>query len=388
MSKRRIAIVTGSRAEYGLLYWPIRDLLGAHDLEPLLIVTGMHLSVEFGLTVRDIEQDGIPISAQVDMLVSSDKPSGIAKPMALGLIGFSDAVERLRPDAMLLLGDRFEIFAAAQAAMLHNVPLVHIAGGDTTEGAFDEAIRHAITKMAHIHLVTNEIARRRVVQMGEDPQHVHMVGSPGLDHLRRRPLLDRIALQASLGRPLGARNALITFHPVTLEPEDGIRQQDEMLAALDTLPDEWVLWFTLPNADTGGRSLAEALAVWAQERPRAHVFASLGQQRYLSLMREADVIVGNSSSGLYEAASFHVPTVNIGNRQRGRLAAASVLHCQSQRTDIRAAIACALTLDCSGVENPYGDGYSAARIVNALRTMPSADRLLKKAFHTIETVRV
>ncbi|WP_046156667.1 UDP-N-acetylglucosamine 2-epimerase [Chromobacterium vaccinii] len=387
MTRRRITVVTGSRAEYGLLYWPIRDLLAAPDFELQLIVTGMHLSPEFGLTVRDIERDGVPISARVDMLVSSDAPGGIAKSMALGLIGFSDAIERLRPDAMLVLGDRFEILAAAQAAMVHNVPLVHIAGGDTTEGAFDEAIRHAITKMAHLHLVTNDIARRRVVQMGEDPRYVHVVGSPGLDHLRRQPLLARAELEASLGQPLGARNALVTFHPVTLEPEDGLRQQEELLAALDELPEEWVLWFTLPNADTGGRGLATALQAWVKDRPRARVFTSLGQLRYLSLMREADVVVGNSSSGLYEAPSFQVPTIDVGDRQRGRLAAASVLHCEPERTAIREAIDHALALDCRGVQNPYGDGCSAARIVDALRAMPAAERMLKKTFHMIEAAR-
>jgi UDP-hydrolysing UDP-N-acetyl-D-glucosamine 2-epimerase len=308
--------------------------------------------------------------------------------MALGLIGISDVIERLQPDAMLVLGDRFEILAAAQAAMVHNVPLVHIAGGDTTEGAFDEAIRHAITKMAHLHLVTNETARRRVVQMGEDPERVLMVGSPGLDHLRRRPLLDRVALEEALGSPLGARNALVTFHPATLEPDEGIWQQEEMLAALDTLSDEWTLWFTMPNADTGGRSLGAALKAWAQERPRAHLFASLGQLRYLSLMREADIVVGNSSSGLYEAPSFKVPTVNIGDRQRGRLSAASVVHSAAKRGDIRVALDRALALDCTTVENPYGDGRSAARIVDALRAMPPADHLLKKTFHAVEAANV
>jgi UDP-N-acetylglucosamine 2-epimerase (non-hydrolysing)/GDP/UDP-N,N'-diacetylbacillosamine 2-epimerase (hydrolysing) len=384
VSKRRIAIVTGSRAEYGLLYWPIRDLLGAPDLEPLLIVTGMHLSPEFGMTVHDIERDGIPISARVDMLVSSDTAGGVAKSMALGLMGISGAIERLRPDAMLVLGDRFEILAAAQAAMVHNLPLAHIAGGDTTEGAFDEAIRHSITKMAHLHLVTNEMARRRVVQMGEDPDRVYMVGSPGLDHLRRRPLVDRATLEESLGYPLGRRNALITFHPVTLESGDGIRQQDEVLAALDGLPSEWTFWFTMPNADPGGRGLGEALKAWARARPRARVFDSLGQQRYLSLMREVDIVIGNSSSGLYEAPSFKVPTIDIGDRQRGRLAAMSVLHSEPDRASIRAAIEQALMLDCTNVQNPYGDGRASERIVEALRAMPAADRLLKKTFHAIE----
>ncbi len=384
MNRRRIAIVTGSRAEYGLLYWPVRDLLDLADFEVLLIVTGMHLSPEFGLTVRDIEKDEIPIAARVDMLVSSDTQGGVAKSMALGLIGFSDAIERLKPDMMMLLGDRFEILVAAQAAMVHNIPLVHIAGGDTSEGAFDEAIRHSITKMSHLHLVTNNDARARVLQMGENPEQVHVVGSPGLDHLRRRPLLDRAALESSLGQSLGRRNALITFHPVTLEAEDGLQQQEELLSALDALSDDWVLWFTLPNADTGGRGLAASLHRWAKDRPRAHVFASLGQLRYLSLMREVDVVVGNSSSGLYEAPSLLVPTVNIGDRQRGRLAAASVLHCVADRKAISDTINLALELDCSNVDNPYGDGHSAARIVDLLRAMPSAERLLKKSFHSIE----
>lgn len=383
--KRRIAIVTGSRAEYGLLYWPIRDIIEAPDLEPLVIVTGMHLAPEFGLTVREIERDQVPIAARVDMLVSSDSASGIAKSMALGLIGFSDAIERLKPDAMLVLGDRFEILAAAQAAMVHNVPLVHIAGGDTTEGAFDEAIRHAITKMSHLHLVTNLDARARVVQMGEDPSQVHVIGSPGLDHLNRLPMLDRASLEVSLGEPLGERNALITFHPVTLEPVEGERQQEELLAALDKLPGDWVLWFTLPNADTGGRSLATALNAWVKSRPQAHVFSSLGQLRYLSLMREVDVVIGNSSSGLYEAPSFRIPTVNIGDRQLGRLAAASVIHCIPQREKIYMAIMASQTLDCSRVKNPYGDGKSSQRIVDAIRSMPPAERLLKKSFHLIDT---
>jgi UDP-hydrolysing UDP-N-acetyl-D-glucosamine 2-epimerase len=382
--RKRIAIVTGSRAEYGLLYWTIRDLIDAVDFEPLLIVTGMHLAPEFGLTVRDIERDQITISARVEMIVSSDNPGGIAKSMALGLIGISEAIERLKPDAMLLLGDRFEILVAAQAAMVHNIPLVHIAGGDTTEGAIDEAIRHSITKMAHVHLVTNNVSRARVLQMGEDPAQVHVVGNPGLDNLRRQPMLERSALELSLGHPLGVHNALVTFHPVTLEPEEGLRQQEEMLAALSKLPDGWVIWLTLPNADAGGRSLAAELRKWAKDHPNAHAYSSLGNLRYLSLMREVDVVVGNSSSGLYEAPSFKVPTVNIGARQLGRLSAPSVLHCKPERIAIQTTIKRALKLDCSGVENPYGDGHSSERILEAIRNMPPVERLLKKSFHLIE----
>ena len=380
---RKIAVVTGSRAEYGLLYWVLRDLQAAPDLELQLIVTGMHLSPEFGMTVRQIEQDGFPIARRVEMLVSSDTPGGIAKSMALGLIGMSDAIEACRPDVMLVLGDRFEILAAAQAALLHNVPLAHIAGGDTTEGAFDESIRHAITKMAHLHLVTNELSARRVRQLGEDPASVLVTGSPGLDHLRRLPLLGRAELEAALGAPLGRRNLLVTFHPVTLEPEEGVRQQAELLAALAELPEDTVLWFTRPNADTGGRSLAQALDAWAAGRANARVFSSLGQLRYLSLMAQVDAVAGNSSSGLYEAPSFRVPTINIGDRQRGRTAPESVIQCEPERAAIAAALEQSQGLDCSAVVNPYGDGDAAPRIVAAVRALAGSAASLKKVFHLL-----
>ena len=380
---RKIAVVTGSRAEYGLLYWVLRDLQAAPDLELQLIVTGMHLSPEFGMTVRQIEQDGFPIARRVEMLVSSDTPGGIAKSMALGLIGMSDAIEACRPDVMLVLGDRFEILAAAQAALLHNVPLAHIAGGDTTEGAFDESIRHAITKMAHLHLVTNELSARRVRQLGEDPASVLVTGSPGLDHLRRLPLLGRAELEAALGAPLGRRNLLVTFHPVTLEPEEGVRQQAELLAALAELPEDTVLWFTRPNADTGGRSLAQALDAWAAGRANVRVFSSLGQLRYLSLMAQVDAVAGNSSSGLYEAPSFRVPTINIGDRQRGRTAPESVIQCEPERAAIAAALEQSQGLDCSAVVNPYGDGDAAPRIVAAVRALAGSAASLKKVFHLL-----
>lgn len=381
--RRKIAVVTGSRAEYGLLYWILRDLQDHSAVELQLIVTGMHLAPEFGLTVREIEQDGLPIAARVEMLLSGDTPGSTAKSVALGLMGMSDALERLAPDVMLVLGDRFEIMAAAQAAMIHNTPIAHIAGGDTTEGAFDEAIRHAITKMAHLHLVTTESSAARVRQMGEDPQRVHVVGSPGLDHLRRRALLDRDALTESLGAPLGNRNLLVTFHPVTLEPGEGQRQQQELLAALSRLDADTVCWFTLPNADTGGRALAADLQAWASGRSNVRVHASLGQLRYLSLMSMVDAVVGNSSSGLYEAPTFKVPTIDIGDRQRGRLAAASVLHCEPRADCIAAALDRAWSLDCSEAVNPYGDGHAAGRIINALLDLPLGESLLKKQFHLI-----
>ena len=386
---KRICVLTGSRADYGLLYWILNDLRAAPDVELQLIVTGMHLSPEFGHTVDEIERDDFAISRRVEMLVSSDTPGGTAKSMGLGVIGMSDALEQLRPNILLVLGDRFEVLAAVQTCLVHGIPVAHIAGGDTTEGAFDESIRHAITKMSHVHFVTNELSARRVRQLGEDPRRVHVVGSPGLDHLRRSPLLDRTALEESLGARLGARNLLVTFHPVTLEPGEGEAQLTELLGALDEQDENTVLWITRPNADSGGRAITAALDAWAATRPdRAHVFGSLGQLRYLSLMAQVDAVVGNSSSGLYEAPSFGVATVNIGERQRGRLAASSVIHCAPERAVIRDAIARAIALVCDGVVNPYGDGRSAARIVELLRVLPPAAELLKKRFHLIEGMSV
>jgi UDP-hydrolysing UDP-N-acetyl-D-glucosamine 2-epimerase len=385
---QRICVVTGSRAEYGLLYWVLRDLQAESGVELQLLVTGMHLAPEFGLTVREIEKDGFAISRRVEMLLSSDTPGGVAKSIGLGVIGMSEAFEQLRPDVVLVLGDRFEILAAAQACLIHNIPLAHIAGGDTTEGAFDESIRHAITKMAHLHFVTNALSGQRVRQLGEDPSQIHVVGSPGLDHLRRQPLLDRASLEESLGASLGTRNLLITFHPVTLEAGESERQFNELLAALETQGDNTTLWFTRPNADTGGRALAALLDSWVSQRPdRARLHASLGQLRYLSLMAQVDAVVGNSSSGLYETPSFGIPTIDIGNRQRGRLAAASVIHCDADRRAIAEALAQARVLDCHGVVNPYGDGASAGRIVKVLRKLPPAAELLKKHFHLIEDAR-
>lgn len=381
--KRRIAVVTGSRAEYGLLYWILKDLQASEAFDLQLIVTGMHLSTEFGLTVRHIESDGLVIARRVEMLLASDSAGGVAKSMALGLIGFSDAIEDLRPELIIVLGDRFEILAVAEAALVHNVPLVHIGGGDITEGAIDESIRHAITKMAHLHLVTNADAARRITQMGEDPSRVHIVGNPGLDHLLRTPLLDRQALAQSLGHPLGVRNFLITFHPVTLEPEDARQQQRAMLRALDQMHEPASLWFTRPNADVGGRELASDLDAWAATRPHAQVFTSLGQQRYLSLMSQVDAVIGNSSSGLCEAPSFRIPTVNIGDRQRGRLAGNSVIHCQPQTDSIKTAIEAALCMDCSAAVNPYGDGQSTTRILSVLAAFQTDREVLKKRFHDL-----
>ena len=379
---RRICVVTGSRAEYGLLYWILHDLRSRADVELQLVVTGMHLSPEFGLTVHEIERDGFAIARRVEMLVSSDTAGGVAKSIGLGIMGMSDALEHLQPDVVMVLGDRFEILAAAEACLVHGIPLAHIAGGDTTEGAFDESIRHAITKMAHVHFVTNELSARRVRQLGEDPARVHVVGSPGLDQLRRRPLLTRAELEQALGAVLGPRNLLLTFHPVTLEPDHGRSQLDELLAALDGLAPDTFVWVTRPNADTGGREIGGALDEWVERHEsRARIYTSLGQLRYLSLMSQVDAVIGNSSSGLYEAPSLEVPTIDVGSRQAGRLAAGSVLRCPPERAAIRKAIDAAMALDCTGVESPYGDGHTASRVIDVLCSLPPATELLSKRFH-------
>lgn len=385
-SKRRICVVTGSRAEYGLLFWVIHDLYHAEDVDLQLVVTGQHLSPEFGRTASVIELDGFPISDQVEMLLSSDTTRGVTKSVGLGVICFADTYARLAPDIVVLLGDRFEIFAAAQAAMIANIPIAHVAGGDTTEGSFDESIRHCITKMAHLHFVTNGLSARRLRQMGEDPANIYVVGNPGLDNIRRLRLLARVELEQELGIELRKKNFLITFHPVTLETGSSEAQLAELLAALDSFADTTGLFFTMPNSDPGGRKLAATLSQWVAGRPHARVFTSLGQVRYLSLMAHVDAVVGNSSSGLYEAPSFRIPTVNIGNRQQGRLAADSVLHCAPDRHAIAAALRTALELDCSRTVNPYGDGNSAARIVEALTQISNPRALLKKHFHMMSEV--
>jgi GDP/UDP-N,N'-diacetylbacillosamine 2-epimerase (hydrolysing) len=382
---RKICIVTGTRAEYGLLRWVIEGVRDAEGLALQLLVTGMHLSPEFGLTHREIERDGFTIDAKVEMLLSADTATGVSKAMGLGLIGFSDALDRLRPDVLVVLGDRFEIFAAAAAAMVARVPIAHLHGGETTEGAFDEAIRHCVTKMSHLHFVAAEPYRRRVVQLGEHPDRVFLVGGLGVDAIQRLDLLDRAALEASLGFQLGERNLLVTFHPVTLESASSGQQMTELLAALHELQNTHLI-FTMPNADNGSRELARMIDEFTDVHPNARAYASLGQLRYLSCMRLVDGVVGNSSSGLTEAPSFRVGTVNIGDRQKGRLSADSVIDCEPRRGAIAAALnrlyEPSFRQKLASVRNPYGDGGASRRVVEVLRDHP-LDRLLKKSFHDL-----
>lgn len=384
MAKRKLCVITGTRADYGLLFWLMKGIQEESELILQIVVTGMHLSPEFGSTYQVIEADGFRIDAKVEMLLSSDTPVGVAKSVGLGTIGMADAFERLTPDMVLILGDRFGMLAAAQAALVARIPVAHLCGGDTTEGAFDEAIRHSLTKMAHLHFVTNEEAAKRVRQLGENPSHVFNFGSTGIDQIVNLALLSSAALEKELGATFLEKNLLVTFHPVTLDSEPPAAQFQELLQAFDRLGSDVGLFFTKPNADTHGRSIARMIDEYVMTRPNARAYTSLGQLRYLSLLAQVDTVVGNSSSGIYEAPSMGTPTVNIGDRQKGRLQAASVINCPPRASKILEAIQKALVLDCSKVKNPYGDGHSSSRIVEVLKTVSLDNTLIKKRFFDIE----
>ncbi|MBU1666376.1 MAG: UDP-N-acetylglucosamine 2-epimerase (hydrolyzing), partial [Gammaproteobacteria bacterium] len=330
---------------------------------------------------------GFRINRKVEMLLSSDTPVGVAKSMGLGLIGMADALNDLRPDLLVVLGDRFEVFAAVAAALVARIPVAHLHGGEKTEGAFDEALRHSITKMSHLHFVAAEEYRRRVIQLGEAPERVHLVGGLGIDNIRRLKLLDRTALEESLDFRLGEKSLLITFHPATLEHATAADQMAELLAALAPLQDTQLI-FTLPNADTEGRELIQMVHGFVTTHDNACAFTSLGQLRYLSCIAQVDGVVGNSSSGLIEVPSFHKGTIDIGDRQRGRLRAASVIHCEPEHQDIARALAIlyspAFQESLAGVGNPYGTGGASERVVEVVKRAP-LDHLVKKHFHDLPT---
>jgi GDP/UDP-N,N'-diacetylbacillosamine 2-epimerase (hydrolysing) len=383
---RKICVVTGTRAEFGLLRWLMQEIQHEPELELQVLATGMHLSPEFGLTYREIEQAGFVINAKVEMLLSADTVTAVTKSMGLGLISYADAYERLTPDLIVVLGDRFEIFAATAAALIAGIPVAHLHGGETTEGAFDEAIRHSITKMSHLHFVAAEDYRRRVIQLGEQPDRVFLVGGLGIDAIKRTELLDREALETSLDFKLGPRNLLITFHPVTLEGNSSSQQMQELLTALDELTDTNFI-FTMPNADTGGRELAGMVENFVATHSNARVYASLGQLRYLSCMKYVDGVVGNSSSGLAEAPSMGVGTINIGDRQKGRLSATSVIHCYPTVESIRRAIHMlyepSFRAQLNNTVNPYGQGGACLKIVEVIKKYP-LESIKKKSFFDIE----
>ena len=382
---RKICVITGTRAEYGLLRWVMQGIKDDPELTLQVIATGMHLSPEFGLTYREIEKDGFQIDRKVEMLTSSDTPVGIAKSMGLGLIGFADALNELQPDLIVVLGDRFEIFSAVSAALVARIPVAHLHGGETTEGAFDEALRHSITKMSHLHFVAAEQYRQRVIQLGERPDRVFLVGGIGIDNIKRLQLLDREELEASIDFKFGPKNLLITFHPVTLETATAGNQMAEMLAALTELKDTNLI-FTMPNADTDGRALINMVNQFVATHPNARAFTSLGQLRYLSCIAQVDGVVGNSSSGLTEVPSFMKGTINIGDRQRGRLMADSVINCEPSCESIAAALVQLYSAEFQArlreVINPYGEGGASAKVVRILKHT-SIDGIVKKVFHDL-----
>jgi len=383
--KRNVCVVTGTRAEYGLLRFLMKEVQSHPRLNLQIIATGMHLSPEFGMTYREIENDGFVIDRKIEMLTSSDSGVGIAKSMGLGMIGFADALAQLNPDIMVVLGDRFEIFAAVSAALVARIPVAHLHGGEATEGAIDEAFRHSITKMSHLHFVAAEEYRDRVIQLGEQPEQIHLVGGLGVDAIKRIKLLNKADLEESLGFKFGKKNLLVTFHPVTLENASAQTQMEALLEALGQLEDTQLI-FTMPNADTDGRVLMGQLKDFSTTHANAHLFTSLGHLRYLSCLQFVDGVVGNSSSGLAEVPSFKKGTVNIGDRQRGRLMSASVINCLPNKNSITEAIN---TLYSEGFQqslqdalNPYGDGGAVEKIVEVLE---SADLqgLIKKPFYNL-----
>jgi len=382
---RRVAVFTGSRAEYGLLYWLMKDIAASRKLELQVIVSGMHLSPEFGETWKQVEEDGFRLDAKVEMLLSSNSRVGVVKSMGLGTMGFADALDRLRPDVLVLLGDRFETLAIAQAALVMRIPVAHLHGGEITEGAYDDAMRHAITKMAAVHFTAAEAYRRRVIQMGEAPDTVFNVGALGVDHVLRTPRLPAQELAASLGFGLRAPYFLATYHPVTLAEEDPEGVCRNMLAALDHYPGHQVI-LTYPNADNGGRAIIPLLEAYAQRHPgRVLAVPSLGFRRYVSVVAGAAALIGNSSSGIIEAPAFRVPSVNIGARQTGRLAASSVLHSGTGVAAIRQAIETALSPAfaqvCRETVNPYGQGDASGCIVKVLEECQFA---ACKHFHDLD----
>lgn len=387
MNKRKICVVTGTRAEFGLMQILMEELQSDPSVELQIIVTGMHLSPEFNLTYQVIENAGFSITKRIEVLLSSDSAVGVSKSMGLAMISFSEAYDEMKPDIIIVLGDRFEIFGAVSSAMISRIPVGHIHGGEATEGLIDEPIRHSITKMSHLHFTATEEYRKRVIQLGEQPSRVFFTGSPGIDNIYQLQLLNRIDFESSTDFKLGEnKNILVTFHPVTLEKKSAERQFQELLLALREFKNTRII-FTMPNADTDGRIIMKMINEFvASSNGFAKVFTSLGQLRYLSAMKNMDVVVGNSSSGLIEAPSFKIPTVNIGDRQKGRIKAKSVIDCAPTKESICDSIKKALSNEfrnsIANMENPYGMGGASKKIKKILKSFP-LEAILKKKFYDI-----
>jgi UDP-hydrolysing UDP-N-acetyl-D-glucosamine 2-epimerase len=383
---RTIGVVTVARSDYGILLPVLRKIAAEPELRLMLFVTGMHLAPEFGNTYRLIEADGFKIAAKVEMLLASDTPEGVAKSVGLGIIGFGQAYSQLRPDLLLVLGDRFETLAAVTAAMPFNIPIGHIHGGESTEGLIDEPIRHSITKMSHLHFVSTETYRQRVVQLGETPEHVILSGAPSLDNLAKMQSAPAGELENSIGMKLQPAPLLVTFHPVTLEYGDTAEHIAALLKALDTagMP----VLFTFPNADTSGRIIIDGIKGYIASHSNAKAVVNLGTAQYFSIMRHAAAMVGNSSSGIIEAASFELPVVNIGSRQRGRVAGQNVIPVESNAEAILQGIRVAtddkFRQKLRGIKNPYGDGQAASRIANVLKSVKLDRALIQKRFYNLQ----
>ncbi|MBN1405327.1 MAG: UDP-N-acetylglucosamine 2-epimerase (hydrolyzing) [Candidatus Omnitrophica bacterium] len=387
MNKRKICVFTGTRAEYGLLYPLASKIKKDNQCKLQLLVSGSHLSKEFGLTHKQIEKDGFGIDKKVDMALKSDTPSAVCASVGLGLAGFGKALYKLKPDILVVLGDRYEAMAVAIAAMILRIPIAHISGGEATFGLIDEAIRHSITKMSHLHFTSVSQYRKRVIQLGEDPKRVFNVGSLGLDNIRNMKLLSKQELEHDLNFKFKKHNFLVTFHPVTLENNSSKKQFSELLKTLDSFNDIGII-FTKANADSGGRIINNMIDEYVKNNSnKAAVFASLGQLKYFSLMKIVDAVIGNSSSGIIEAPGFKIPTINIGDRQAGRIKAQSIIDCKPVKKDILKAIGKIYTLafnkKVQNIRNPYGDGRTARRILKVLKSY-DLKNILKKKFYNID----
>jgi len=382
---RKIAVVTGTRAEYGLLFWLMKEIEKDKNLQLQVIVTGMHLSPEFGLTYKEIEKD-FKIDKKIEMLLSSDTPVGISKSMGLAQISFSEAYQDLKPDILVVLGDRYEIFSAVASAMISNIPIAHLHGGEATEGLIDEPIRHSISKMSHLHFVATKEYQNRVIQLGEQPQNIFNVGGLGLDNINKLTLLSKKEFEKSINFKLKKRNFIITFHPVTLE-NNSQEQFQNLLDVLDNLKDVGLI-FTKANSDTDGRVVNKMIDSFVNIRKQKSVaFSSLGQLRYLSALQYIDAMVGNSSSGLAEAPTFKIGTINIGNRQKGRIKATSIIDCKPTKKKISKAFdklfSKKFTDSLKRVENPYGNGGASKSIKKVLKNI-KLDGIILKKFYNLE----
>ncbi len=384
--KRKVCVITGTRAEYGLLKPLMDEIKSSEELELQVVVTGSHLSPEFGLTYKKIEEDGFLIDEKLEILMSSDSPVGITKSMGLVLLGMGEVLSRLNPDLIVLLGDRYEIFCCAAAAVVSCIPIAHLHGGEITEGAMDDVFRHAITKMSHLHFTSTEEYRQRVIQLGENPQNVFNVGAIGNDNIKQLKLLSKELLSNTHGIMFKKYNYLITFHPVTLEKNSAEKQFMSLINVLNSLEESYFI-FTKANADTDGRIINQMIDEFVKNNSDKSIsFTSMGQLNYLSTMQFVDAVVGNSSSGIIEAPSFKIGTINIGNRQKGRIKANSIIDCDATENDIQFAFDKLHTSEfhenLQNVKSPYGEGETSSKIINVITSI-SLENILKKTFYGI-----